>query len=132
MSRALLDRYFAACSAGDAAGVVECFADDAVIYDTNHAPVVGREAIGRFWQMVGTKWKGATWEAHTFVGDDDHAAVEWSMRGSVGGRPFVVRGSDHYDFADGLIAQVRQYWTFDEDSPGSELVGFPYDADPRF
>lgn len=112
--------------------VTDCFTADAVIYDTNHAPVTGRETIGRFWAKIAAKWSGATWEVHTYLGDDEHAATEWSMHGQYGGRPFTVRGSEHYDFVDGRIAQIRQYWTFDPASPGSELIGFPYDEDPRF
>ena len=132
MSRPLLERYFAACSSGSVAEVMACFTRDAVIYDTNHPPVVGREAIGMFWGRVRAKWSGATWEAHTLLEYTDRAAVEWSMRGESDGRPFVARGSDHYDFADGRISQIRQYWTFDPEAPGSELLGFPYGDDPRF
>lgn len=132
MSRELLERYFAACSKGWVDDVTDCFTEDAVIYDTNHAPVVGREAIGRFWEKIAATWSGATWELHTYLGGDERAATEWSMHGQAGGCPFTVRGSEHYDFVDGRIAQIRQYWTFDPESPGSELVGFPYDSDPRF
>ncbi len=132
MSRALLERYFAACSSGSVVDVVACFTENAVIYDTNHPPVVGREAIGRFWSRVAAKWQGASWEVHTFIGDDDRAATEWSMHGRVGETPFTVRGSEHYDFEHGRIAQIRQYWSFDPVAPGSELVGFGYDDDPRF
>ncbi len=132
MTGAVLQRYFEACSSGSIAEVSACFTRDAVIYDTNHSPVVGRDAICRFWEHIRAKWSGARWEVHTVTADGARAAAEWSMYGTAHGEPFVVRGSEHYDFEAGLISQIRQYWTFDSVAPGSELVGFPYDSDERF
>lgn len=138
--------YFDACTGGDAAAVAGHFTDDAVVYDTNHAPVRGAATIGRFWSRIASKWQGASWHCERLVTDGDTAAIEWRMsgtmaapRGAVGSAgagersvPFAVRGSEHYDFGppddsgERLIAEIRQYWTFDLDHPSSELVDYPY------
>ena len=53
------------------------------------------------------------------------------MHGGAHGQPFTFRGSEHYRFRDGLIDEIRQYWTYDHGRPGSALVGFDYsDIDP--
>ena len=124
--------YFASCGEGNAKTVAAHFTENARIYDLNHAPVIGRETIGKFWEKIVRKWAGATWHLDTSVEDGERAAIEWTMRGVHNGREFTVRGSEHYEFEDGLIREIRQYWTFTPDAPGSELVDFPYTDDPRF
>lgn len=132
--------YFDACTSGEAGAVTSHFTDDAVVYDTNHAPVHSAKTIGRFWSRIASKWQGASWRCERLVTDGDTAAIEWVMSGTlpdqtVGeevGVPFAVRGSEHYDFSidnrtgERLIAEIRQYWTFDPDHPSSELVEYPY------
>jgi len=132
MSHDLVLRYFAACTAGDVAAVTACFTDDAVVYDLNHRPVVGADRIGSFYEKVRDRWAGAAWWVDTYVQQGDHAAIEWAMSGTGPEGPFVVRGSEHYRFAGGAIAEIRQYWRFDPDHPGGGLVGFPYETDDRF
>lgn len=130
-SRELVDRYFAACSGGDAEAVTACFHDDAVVYDTNHPPVRGAAAIGEFYAKARRRWEGAVWRVDTFVGDGSgHCASEWSMEAPRAGA--VVRGSEHYEIHDGRIAEIRQYWTYRRESPDTGLQGFDYDAEPRF
>jgi ketosteroid isomerase-like protein len=46
MFRDRIEAYFSACSEGDAAAIASHFTDDAVVYDLNHAPVVGAASIG--------------------------------------------------------------------------------------
>ena len=124
--RDLIRSYFAACSAGDAEAVAAHFTQDATIYDTNHAPLQGREAIGKFWARIHEQWAGARWVLGAAVVEGDAAAIEWSMHGTHENEPFVVRGSEHYSVESGLIAEIRQYWTFDPASPGSELQDYDY------
>jgi ketosteroid isomerase-like protein len=134
--------YFDACTSGDGDAVASHFADDAVVYDTNHAPVRGAATIGRFWSRIAAKWQGAAWRCERLVTDGDTAAIEWKMSGTIaadsdGDVPFAVRGSEHYDFGPPgdsggrLIAEIRQYWTFDAEHPSSELVDYPYGQPDR-
>ena len=124
--------YFAACSRGDTEAVIASFVDDAVVYDTNHRPVRGAVEIGRFFARVYADKKGATWHVDTFLGDGAHAASEWTMVDRSGEEPVAVRGSEHYEFRDGRISQVRQYWRSDPARPGAGLRDYPYDQDVRF
>lgn len=132
MSEAVVRSYFSACTSGSPDDISRHFTAEAVIYDTNHAPVIGSATVGEFWSRIRAKWVGAVWSVDTYVGDDRAGAIEWTMTGTDGDRPFAVRGSEHYEFQNGRIDQIRQYWTFDASAPGSELVGYDYDADARF
>lgn len=122
----LVRAYFDACTNGRAEDIAACFTDDAVIYDTNHAPIRGSAAIGAFWTGVRERWAGAAWIVDSGIEEGDEAAVEWTMSGYSDTGPFALRGSEHYRFTDDLIAEIRQYWTFDPEDPGSELVDYPY------
>jgi uncharacterized protein (TIGR02246 family) len=48
---ATVDRYVAASNEGDADALTELYAEDAVLLPPDHEPVLGREAIGEFWQQ---------------------------------------------------------------------------------
>lgn len=123
----LVRRYNAACSTAGVDEVMAFFTDDAVIYDLNHPPVVGRRQIGWFWDRIREKWGGAVWETDSVVADGSVAAAEWTMRGVADGEPFTFRGVDvfHAD-PDGRFTEIRQYWRFDPTAMTSGLVGFPY------
>lgn len=131
-NRQLVLDYFAACSRGDADAVTASFCQDATVYDTNHQPVSGAAQIGRFYAKVRQDRQGATWHLNTYVGDDDHAAAEWTMVDRRNDAPVAVRGSEHYEFRDGRISQIRQYWRYDPDRPGAGLRDYPYNQDARF
>lgn len=50
MSRAdAVRRYYERVDAGDVAGVLDCFADDAVYHRPGYAPMVGRESLAAFY-----------------------------------------------------------------------------------
>jgi ketosteroid isomerase-like protein len=83
------------------------------------------------WAAVARRWGGARWSVDTVVqsADGSAAAIEWSMTGTDprSGRAFTFRGSEHYRLDDGLIAEIRQYWTFDRDRLDTGLVDYPYE-----
>ncbi len=121
--------YFDACTHGDGASIGAHFTADATIYDTNVPPVRGRDAIGRFWVRVREKWGGAAWHVDAVLANGDRAAIEWTMTGhdAASNSAFAVRGAEWYRFDGGLIAEIRQYWTFNARAPGSQLLGYTYD-----
>lgn len=125
---ARIEAYFLACSTGEAGDIAAHFTGDAVIWDTNLAPCRGAEAIGAMWVKVRRRWGGAVWTVDTAVTDGTTAAIEWTMTGTEPReqRPFVFHGSEHYAFRDSLIAEIRQYWTFDPDRLDTGLVDWPY------
>ena len=121
--------YFEACSSGSSEEVAMYFTEDAVIYDTNHSPIVGSAAIGKFWSQIYAKWVGAKWTVERVIETTNSAAIEWRMEGEATGVAFQIHGSEHYEFRENLIAEIRQYWTFDPESPGGGLIEYPY-AEP--
>ena len=123
--------YFDACSSGSGEAVAMHFTPDAVIYDTNHSPIAGSAAIGEFWSQIHGKWSGAKWIVERVIETDDSAAIEWVMEGEDSGQLFHIRGSEHYEFKEHLIAEIRQYWTFDANSPGGGLIKYPYGKPDR-
>ncbi len=118
--------YFEACGSGSSEEVAMHFTEDAVIYDTNHSPIVSSVAIGEFWSQIHSKWAGAKWTVERVIETLHSAAIEWRMEGEVAGTAFQIRGSEHYEFRENLIAEIRQYWTFDPESPGGGLIKYPY------
>lgn len=122
--------YFEACGAGNAAEIASHFTADAVIYDTNVRPMVTAAGIGADWVRVRERWQGARWTVDSIVSEGDAAAIEWSMTGTdpSTGRDFVFRGSEHYRFEPtaNLIAEIRQYWTFEPERLDTGLIGYPY------
>lgn len=123
--------YFEACNTGDAESVATHFTESAVVFDTNVRPARGRAEIGEMWANVAARWGGARWHVDSVVESaaGDTAAIEWSMTGvdPRSQRRFVFRGSEHYRFDQSLIAEIRQYWTFDRDRLDTGLIGYDYD-----
>jgi ketosteroid isomerase-like protein len=120
--------YFDACSNGTAADIARCFTSDAVVYDTNLAPFRGAIAIGEGWVKIRSKWGGARWTVDSCVESGHVAAIEWSMHGTDTEtlRTFTFRGSEHYRFDNELIAEIRQYWTFDRTRLDTGLRAYTY------
>ncbi len=131
-NRERIEAYFLACSDGSAADIAENFTANAIVFDTNHKPVKGAQTIGEFWTKTRKRWQNARWYVDTCVSEADSAAIEWTMAGSVDGHQFVVRGSEHYRFEHGKIAEIRQYWTFDREHLNTALVDFPYQATDNY
>lgn len=122
--------YFKACGTGTASQIASHFTADAVIYDTNLAPFKTSAEIGATWVKVRDRWQGARWYVDSVVVDGACAAIEWSMTGTnpVDKRSFVFRGSEHYRFEtdENLIAEIRQYWTFNPAVLDTGLKGYEY------
>ena len=124
-----IQAYFDDCGHGTAADIASHFTTDAVIFDSNLPPVCGDQAIGQMWLKVRHRWMGASWVVDSVVAEGSVAAIEWSMKGvdPSDRRPFVFRGSEHYRFdAEGLIDEIRQYWTFDPATLDTGLIDYPY------
>lgn len=130
--RDIVDDYFDACTRGDADAITASFCEDAVVYDTNHRPVVGAAEIGRFYVKVREQWTDASWHIDTFTGDGTAGAAEWTMLVRKDGEAVAVRGSEHYEFCDGRISQIRQYWRYDPERIATGLRDYPYAGDDRF
>jgi len=128
-----IEAYFVACGHGSAEEIASHFTQDAIVWDTNIRPMRGSEDIGATWVKVRERWDGAEWFVDSLVeaADGETAAIEWRMTGTEPReqRPFVFRGSEHYRFEDALIAEIRQYWTFDPQRMDTGLGDYDYDYD---
>ena len=99
----LVRSYFSACNDGTVEEIAAHFTPDAVVYDTNHAPVRGAEAIGRFWTrtprclvtgaLVGRRARRGSGRGGDRV-DVDRAAIRSNGRGARVGA-LHVRGRAH-------------------------------------
>ena len=123
----LITRYFLACGYGTAADIASHFEKNAVIYDTNHPPIRGAGSIGEFWLNVRERYGEATWHVDSIIESEDSAAIEWTMRGNLGNKQLVYRGSEHYRVKNGLIIEIRQYWNWKRNELTSGLVDYLYD-----
>ncbi|WMT91891.1 nuclear transport factor 2 family protein [Pelagibacterium sp. H642] len=131
-AEALIRRYFAACNAGDHAGLVSCFTPDAVHYfppGLPDAPWRGAHAIADGWvwcvRTLGSRW---TIEKVLAGPDGKEAVIEWTHWKTAIGE--ALRGDEWYIFDDNIerIAEIRAYYAspVDKSQPVNKLHGFDY------
>ena len=131
--RERIEGYFRACGHGSPDDIASHFTTDAIVWDTNIRPMRGAAEIGSMWTKVRERWGGAEWFVDTCVASEDEtaSALEWHMTGTnpQDDRAFMFRGSEHYRFEETLIAEIRQYWTFDADRLDTGLRDYDYSND---
>jgi steroid Delta-isomerase len=112
--KAVVQSYAAAHTAGDVDAIAALFASDAVVADpVDKPPFEGRDAIREF--FAGTHQFADSLEL-TITGPvravDRFAAVPMRAVSSMGGSRFAVDIIDVFTFGDdGLISEMRAYWT---------------------
>ena len=117
---ATIDAYVAAFSAGDRAGYIALYTEDATLEDPVGSDVIrGREAIGTFWDGVREMAEKITLER---TGSARVAGGEaaWPMRAitHLGDMKLVVDIIDVMSFDDeGLITTMRAFWDASEMAP---------------
>ena len=122
----LIRKYFLSCSYGSVHEISDFFSPDAIIYDTNHRPVLSKERIGQFWVDIREQWGGATWHVDSVIESGNSAAIEWTMKGAVDGDEVAFHGSEHYTITGGVIHEIRQYWSWTRNVLTSGLLGYDY------
>lgn len=112
---------FEAVDAHDTAGLVK-FDDDATYADfVVLGPVVGRDAIGAFFDELFAAMPDLRFEVvRIFPVDDDTAIGQWEIRGTFDGGPFQgiaptgkrvhIRGADIMEFAGGVLKRNTVYY----------------------
>lgn len=124
----VIERYFAACNAGDAAALKETVSPDVVHYFLpGHPPVRGAEALANYWKRFHDIF-AAKWFLNRVIASGDDATSEWSFeyQPAAGEARVVNRGTEWYVLREGRIAEVRSYYNETDDT--SELAGFDYRA----
>jgi ketosteroid isomerase-like protein len=116
--------YYAALDTGDAQAVAAHFTPDAVHWYTRREPSVGAEQIGRQTQLA-VEHLHAQWAIEHLVEGADEVVIEWSMLWDHPrtGERCLDRGAEFLAFRDGLICEVRAYY-----SRGGDLAGFDHAA----
>lgn len=121
-------RYFDGCNSGDLDVLRSTLADEVVHYflPPKFPPIRGAEHLARYWR----KFKSAldpVWSIDQIIGQGDAVVNEWSCiwTNSATQARQMSRGSEWYVMRDAQIAEVRAYFTFDENG-SSELAEFPY------
>lgn len=108
-----IERYFACTRNGDRDGWVACFRPDAVSHDPVGAPpIVGHEALGRFYDSIVGLMETVGLEAEATYACGARVAVKWIGRGrSKSGRPCRFEGIDVFTCgADGRIERLEAFW----------------------
>lgn len=109
----LIERFYAAFSAGDGAGMAACYAPDVRFSDPVFPDLHGRQA-GDMWRML----TGAPGEIRIELlehdADDAAGSAHWSAHYTFSqtGRPVVNDVHAAFTFAGGLIATHRDSFSF--------------------
>lgn len=130
--RALVERYFQGCNAGDSAAIAACLTPDAIHYfppGMYGGAFRGGRAIGDRWvkayNELGSRW---VLEKVAVDADTDTAVGEWSHYKTRQGK--VLRGDEWYvfDAETGLINEIRAYYASPQaaDLDRLELAEFDY------
>ena len=121
-------RYFDGCNTGELDDLLPTLAEDVIHYflPESFPTIRGAEHLARFWRKY-KRTLDPTWRIDQIIGAGDLVVSEWSCRW----RPSVTtpwvmsRGTEWYVMRDGVIAEVRAYFTVDG-LADSELADFPY------
>jgi ketosteroid isomerase-like protein len=109
---ALIQRFYAAFAARDAAGMKACYHPEIVFGDPAFGELRGAEA-GAMWAMLVERGKDLQVTASDIHADDTRGRAHWDARYTFGqtGRGVLNRIDAAFEFRDGLI--VRHTDTFD-------------------
>ncbi|MFC2966879.1 ketosteroid isomerase-related protein [Acidimangrovimonas pyrenivorans] len=121
MSRALIERYFAAFNAGDALGMLDCVTED-VAHHVNEGEVRrGKEAFAEFCAHMGVSYREELRDMVIFVNAaGDRAAAEFTVHGTylktdpglpeAHGQEYVLPAGSFFTLRDGRISRVTTYY----------------------
>jgi uncharacterized protein len=116
-TRAVLEAYLEALSAGDLDAIADSFAEDATWTLHGTLPLSGtkrgRAAIMEFLVGAGSLYRPGT-QTFTFgdiTAEDDRAVLEWRVQGiaTATGKPYDNDYCGIFIIRDGRIAHVREY-----------------------
>jgi ketosteroid isomerase-like protein len=110
---ACLAAYFSTLSAGDKAGWMALFADDAIIHNPVGTPeAVGSEGLAQIWNFLTGPFATIAAEPESVFHAGTGAAAKWSAEGSseAGGK-VSFGGITVFEFSeDALIQTAMAYW----------------------
>jgi ketosteroid isomerase-like protein len=116
--------YYEALNSGDAERVAAHFTPDATHWYTRRPPSVGAQEIGEHTHLA-IEHLRAHWRIEHLVEGADEVVIEWTMAWDHprSGERCLDRGAEFLAFEDGLICEIRAYYSREGD-----LVGFDHGA----
>ena len=119
--------YYSALNTGDPDAVAAHFTDDATHYYTRLGPHQGAKTIGAHTKL-GVEAIDGQWHLEDAITDGERVVIEWSMtwRDPESGERRLDRGTEWFEFRDGLIAEVRAYHHGGKKNPSGDLLGFDH------
>lgn len=110
---ALIERFYAAFAARDAAGMQACYHPDVVFSDPAFGELRGAQA-GAMWAMLVERGRDLQVTASGIHADDHRGRAYWDARYTFGqtGRPVLNRIDAEFEFRDGLIARHADRFGF--------------------
>ena len=119
--------YYEALNTGDADAIAGHFTEDATHYYTRLGPHQGGRTIADY-AALAVRHMGAVWTIEDLLTDGERVVIEWTMRWH---KPDseelrLDRGTEWFEFRDGLIAEVRAYHHGGSKNPSGDLLGFDH------
>jgi ketosteroid isomerase-like protein len=119
--------YYDALDTGDAAAVATHFTPDATHYYTRLGPHRGADEIAQN-AALAVREIGGSWRIEDALTDGERVVIEWTMAWTdpASGERRLDRGTEWFEFRDGLISEVRAYHHGNRRNPGGDLLGFDH------
>jgi ketosteroid isomerase-like protein len=119
--------YYEALNPGDADAVARHFTDDATHYYTRLGPHEGGRTIADY-AALGVSQIEGRWNIEDAISDGERVVIEWTMtwRHPETGERRLDRGTEWFEFRDGLIREVRAYHHGGRKNPSGDLLGFDH------
>ena len=125
MTKALIETYFSAFNAGDAAGMLACVTDDVEHHVNQGAVRRGRAAFAEFCSHMGVSYREELRDMVIFVSEDgSRAAAEFTVHGEylqtdpglpeARGQRYILPAGSFFTLRDGKIARVTTYYNLQD------------------
>lgn len=122
---ALIQRYYDAFNAGDAAGMLACVSGDVEHRVNEGAHRIGREKFAEFCGHMGVSYRETLKEMVIFANDaGDRAAAEFVVHGTylktdpglpeARGQQYILPAGGFFEVKDGKIARVTTFYNLND------------------
>ena len=125
MTKTLIETYFAAFNAGDAAGMLACVSEDVEHHVNQGAVRHGRAAFAEFCSHMGVSYREELRDMVIFVSDDGtRAAADFTVHGEylqtdpglpeAHGQRYILPAGSFFTIRDGKITRVTTYYNLQD------------------
>jgi len=125
MTKTLIETYFAAFNAGDAAGMLACVSDDVEHHVNQGAVRRGKATFAEFCSHMGVSYREELRDMVIFASDDGtRAAAEFTVHGEylqtdpglpeAHGQRYILPAGSFFTLRDGQITRVTTYYNLQD------------------